>query len=140
MYALKSSEARRQYPKRLKLLFDYLKLSGSLQEQAIEFLNKAKQQENGAQWAQYSIMVFLDSHKERVRRKELAAGTLKNYYRAAKLFCEMNDLTINWKKISKGLPRAKNSSNDRAPAIEEIRKLVEYPDRRIKPFLGMKSP
>ena len=46
----------------------------------------------------------------RVRRKELAAGTLKNYYRAAKLFCEMNDLTLNWKRISKGLPRAKNSS------------------------------
>ena len=118
MYALKSSEARRQYPKRLKLLFDYLKLSGSLQEQAIEFLNKAKQQESGAQWAQYSIMVFLDSHKERVRRKELAAGTLKNYYRAAKLFCEMNDLTLNWKRISKGLPRAKNSSNDRSPTLD----------------------
>ena len=44
----------------------------------------------------------------------------------------MNDLTINWKRITKGLPKAKNSSNDRAPTIEEIRKLVEYPDRRIK--------
>jgi hypothetical protein len=133
MYALKSSEARRQYPKRLKMLFDYLKLPGPLEEQAIEFLNKAKQ--NSAQWAQYSIMAFLDFHKERVRRKELAAGTLKNYYRAAKLFCEMNDLALNWKRISKGLPRAKNSSNDRAPTIEEIRKLVKYPDRRIKPVV-----
>jgi hypothetical protein len=44
----------------------------------------------------------------------------------------MNDLTINWKRIAKGLPKAKNSSNDRAPTIDEIRKLVEYPDRRIK--------
>jgi hypothetical protein len=74
-------------------------------------------------------MIFLDSHKERVRGKELAAGTLKNYYRAAKLFCEMNDLTLNWKRISKGLPRVKNSSNDRAPTVEEIRKLVKYRDR-----------
>jgi hypothetical protein len=48
-------------------------------------------------------MIFLDFHKQRVKRKELAAGTLKNYYRAAKLFCEMNDLTaLNWKRISKG--------------------------------------
>ena len=30
-------------------------------------------------------MIFLDFHKERVRKKELAAGTLKNYYRTAKL-------------------------------------------------------
>jgi hypothetical protein len=34
MYALKSSESKRQYPKRLKMLFDYLKLTGSLEEQA----------------------------------------------------------------------------------------------------------
>jgi hypothetical protein len=130
MHALKSSEARRQYPKRLKMLFDYLKLSGLIEEQAKEFLDKTRQK--GIHWAQDRIMVFLDFHKERVRRKDLAAGTLKNYYRAAKLFCEMNDLTLNWKRITKGLPRAKNSSNDRAPTVEEIRKLVEYPDRRIK--------
>jgi hypothetical protein len=133
MYALKSSEARRQYPKRLKMLFDYLKLEGSSEQQAKQFLDNAR--EKSIQWAQDSIMMFLDFHKERVRRKELAAGTLKNYYRAAKLFCEMNDLTVNWKRISKGLPRAKNSSNDRAPTIEEISKLVEYPDRRIKPIV-----
>jgi hypothetical protein len=83
MYALKSSEARRQYPKRLKMLFDFLGLPGSLEEQANEFLDKARQ---NIQWSQDSIMKFLDYHKERVRRKELAAGTLKNYYRAAKLF------------------------------------------------------
>jgi hypothetical protein len=129
MYALNSSEARRQYPKRLKMLFDFLNLPGSLEEQANEFLNKARQ---NIQWSQDSIMKFLDYHKERVRRKELAAGTLKNYYRAAKLFCEMNDLTLNWKRISKGLPRAKNSSNDRAPTIEELLTILVTLKRRIK--------
>jgi hypothetical protein len=69
MYALKSSEARRQYPKRLKMLFDYIKLPGTLEEQARGFLDKAV--ENGIQWAQDRIMIFLDFHKERVRRKEL---------------------------------------------------------------------
>jgi hypothetical protein len=103
MYALKSSEARRQYPKRLRMLFDYLKLQGPLEQQAKQFLDNTKQM--GIQWSQDSIMIFLDFHKERVRKKELAAGTLKNYYRAAKLFCEMNDLTLNWRRISKGLPK-----------------------------------
>jgi hypothetical protein len=39
MYALKSSEARRQYPKRLKMLFDFIKLPGSLGDQAQQSLN-----------------------------------------------------------------------------------------------------
>ena len=83
MYALKSSEARRQYPKRLKMLFDYLKLQVPLEEQAQQFLDNTGKK--GIQWTQDSIMIFLDFHKERVRKKELAAGTLKNYYRTAKL-------------------------------------------------------
>lgn len=49
MYALKSSESRRQYPKRLKMLFDYLALSGPIEEQAKEFLNKIR--EKGIHWA-----------------------------------------------------------------------------------------
>jgi hypothetical protein len=56
MYALKSSEARRQYPKR-HMLFDYLKFPEPLEEQAKEFLNKSRQ--IGIQWAQDRIMIFL---------------------------------------------------------------------------------
>ena len=129
MYALKSSEARRQYPRRLKLFFDFIVLRGTLNEQAIEFLKRLKEDINSEQ---DNLLRFLDFHKERARRKELAAGTVKNYYRAVKLFCEMNDVSLNWKKISRGLPGVKKSSNDRAPTLEELRKLVEYPDRRIK--------
>jgi hypothetical protein len=129
VYALKSSESRRQYPRRLKLFFDFIGLGGTLNEQAIEFLKRSKADINSEQ---DNLLRFFDFHKERVRRKELAAGTVKNYYRAVKLFCEMNDLSLNWKKISRGLPRVKRSSSDRAPTMEELRKLVEYPDRRIK--------
>jgi hypothetical protein len=111
------------------LLFDYVGLRGTLNEQAIEFLERVKVDVN---IVQDNLLRFLEFHKDKVRHKELAAGTVKNYYRAVKLFCEMNDISLNWKKISRGLPRTKKSSNDRAPTIEELRKLVEYPDRRIK--------
>gem|GEM_PF-6489856 len=87
MYALKSSESRRQYPRRLKLFFDSVGLSGTLNEQAIEFLTRSKVDINTQQ---DNLLRFLDFHKERVRRKELAAGMVKIYYRAVKLFCEMN--------------------------------------------------
>ena len=42
---------------------------------------------------------------------------------------------INWKKITRGLSRGKRYASDRIPTLEEIRKIVEYPDRRIKPII-----
>jgi hypothetical protein len=62
---------------------------------------------------------------------------ISNYYKATKLFVEMNTDTpiINWKKIAKGLPTGRKAANDRAPTLEELRKLSEYPDRRMKPIV-----
>ncbi|MGE5862432.1 MAG: hypothetical protein ACM31H_01560 [Nitrososphaerales archaeon] len=47
----------------------------------------------------------------------------------------MSDISIPWKKITRGLPNARQSANDRASTTDEIRKLLEYPDRRIKPIV-----
>jgi hypothetical protein len=130
-----SKEAKRQYPRGLRLLFDYLKIpaGGDLEERAQAFLDKAK---GDPQWAQDSITYFLVFHKDRVNNREIAPGTLKNFCLAIKLFCEMHDLTsLNWKRITRVLPKSKCASDDRAPTLEEIRKLVEYPDRRIKPLV-----
>jgi hypothetical protein len=44
-------------------------------------------------------------------------------------------LIINWKRITRGIPSGRKAANDRAPTLEEIRKLSEYPDRRIKPIV-----
>ncbi len=70
-----------------------------------------------------------------VEKKEITAGTLKNFVKSLKVFREMSDISLPWKKITRGLPNARQSANDRAPATYEIRKLVEYPDRRIKPIV-----
>ena len=72
------------------------------------------------------------NHKERVEKKEISAGTVKNYYQLIKLFCEMNQIDLPWKRISKALPKVRRYADDRAPTREEIHKLTEYPDRRIK--------
>jgi len=70
-----------------------------------------------------------------VQRKEISETTIPNYYKAAKLFCEVNYLLLNWKKISRMLPKRRNAANDTAPTIEELQKLIEYPDQRIKPII-----
>ena len=44
----------------------------------------------------------------------------------------MNRINLSWEIIARYLPKVKRYSNDRIPTVEEIRKLIQYPDRRIK--------
>ena len=132
MYALRAPDTKRQYSRRFKFFLDFLKTQGTIEEQAKQFVLKAR---DNPQWAQESLMSFIDIQKERARRKEISETTIANYYKATKLFCVMNDVMLNWRKISRGLPSRRSAANDRAPTSEEIQRLVEYPDRRIKPII-----
>jgi hypothetical protein len=62
---------------------------------------------NDSNWAFGNILRFLHSQKERVERKEITASTLRNYVKTIKMFCEVIDVVIQWKKITRGLPRGK---------------------------------
>jgi integrase len=87
-------------------------------------------------WALGSVIKFLQMTKARVERKEITAATLLNSVKVIKLFCEMNDVLLPWKRITRGLPRARRYADDRAPTLEEIQKIVEYPDKRIKAIVS----
>jgi integrase len=47
----------------------------------------------------------------------------------------MNDIDIKLKNLTIGLPKERKYAEDRAPTIEEIQKLIEYPDRRIRAII-----
>jgi hypothetical protein len=132
LYAVKSPESKRQYPRRFKMFLDFLNLSGDLQNQAKEFLRNAKANPKGVQ---DNLIQFISYQNERAKRGEISVSTIPNYYRATKLFCEMNDVVLGWKKIARGMERVRKAANDRAPTLEEIKRVTEYPDRRIKPIV-----
>lgn len=129
-YAMKSKATRDRYQRRLKNFFDFLGYEGDLDSQAKAFISAANK--NGNNWIFANLMKFLTFQKERVERGEITNATVRNYYKPLKLFLEMNDIELSWKKISKGVPRGRRHGTDRAPTVEEIQKLVDYPDRRIK--------
>ncbi len=128
-YALMAPGTKRHYTAKLKVFFDHAGLEGSFEKQARDFVRRAMQ-DNA--WALSSLMKFLVFQKERQARGEITAGTVANYFKPVKLFCEMNDIVLRWKKIRVGLPRAMQASSDRAPTVDELRKICNYPDRRMR--------
>ncbi len=51
------------------------------------------------------------------------------------MLCEQLDIPVPWKKILRGMPKGRRYANDRAPNLNEIKCLIQYPGRRIKPII-----
>ena len=73
--------------------------------------------------------------KGRAAKGKLPSQLCQNYYKPVKLFCDMNNVIINWKLVSRGMPHGNHAANDRSPTLEEIIQVIKYPDPRIKPIV-----
>lgn len=156
LMSVRSPYTREHYRGRLKEFFDFVGIPGdSLDEQGQAFLAQAKADDNNSNssrsdgtsgssksnnddyWAEDTILSFLDHQKQRVSKGELAASTLQTFYAPIRAFCAVHqrDLPfIDWKGISKTLPESPTYSSDRAPTREEIQKVIQYPNRMMKPL------
>ena len=130
--AIRAEQTRRKYQARLNTFFDYISIPNSNLEERCKIFVKNCHDNGNSKYAINCVFRFIVHLKERMNRKEIVVSTIYNYLKPIKLFCEMNDIEIKWKKITLGLPKEKKYAEDRAPTIEEIQKLLEYPDRRIK--------
>ena len=139
--ALKSDSAKRQYPVRLKYFFDslYTKDNESfiplphidINDQIKEFMSY----KDNKQKIEQCFRKMLRVQSKRVQSGEIEESTIYNYYKAAKVFCDQNDITATWKKITKIIPTGRRDADDRVPTDEEIQRLIVYPDRRLKPII-----
>lgn len=131
MYSLKSPVSKVKYAKRLArfLIFAGMPADKPIEEQARAFAIKGLADTN---WAFTTVVKFIMGNLDRVNKKEIVASTVGGYVKAIKLFCDVADLPIQWKKITHGLPKMRRYADDRAPSMEEIKHLAEYTDRRIK--------
>lgn len=55
---------------------------------------------------QEKIIEFITYEIQRSQKGEISLSTIPNYLKAMKLFCEMNDIHVSWKKISQEFPEA----------------------------------
>jgi hypothetical protein len=131
VYAIRSQVTRDYYLRRLRIFFNHINLLPHeiMEERCNLFAANGLKDPN---WAFSCIVKFFQFQRERVEKEEITGASLRNFVKAIKLFCEMSDVPVTWKKISRGLPKTRRYADDRAPTIEEIQKICEYPDRRIK--------
>ena len=124
--AMRAPMTRDRYQTRVAKFFDFIKIPGkTLEQKARTFAKKSIKDTN---WALSNILKFVYFQRERVDRKEISGATVINYTKSIKLFCDMADLPIPWKKITRGLPRGKRYADDRIPTLEELKKLQDKKD------------
>jgi integrase len=121
--AIKSPYTRDPYERRLINFLKYVDLSPD------EFVTMGKKDPS---LVERKIMTFIGLQKARVEKREITGATVSNFLKAVRLLLEMNDVSLNWKKIRRILPRARRYSVDRIPTLEEIREILRVADARGK--------
>jgi integrase len=123
--AIKSPVTRDVYERRLLNFLNHMEMTPG------EFVSLAKNDPSGAE---KKIIAFAFELKKRHERAEIAAGTVHNCVKCVRLLLEMNDIFLNWKKISRILPKARRYALDRVPTPEEIGEILDASDIRGKPL------
>lgn len=116
LFSMKAKETKRQYPHPLDKFLTFIGLQGSIQDNCSKLYELAKD----INLLQSRLIQFINVQKERIENKEISEGTLLIYNTAIKLFLSMNDVIINWRKISKGIPAERHNAEDRIPTMKFI--------------------
>jgi len=82
------------------------------------------------------LQTMIEDYVMEKKSKGRSRSTIKTPLSALELFCDTNDLMINWKKIRRMLPPQKKKSGGKAYTTEQVRKILEFsPDLRNKAII-----
>jgi integrase len=121
--AVKNPATRDPYERRLVNFLNTISMTPD------EFVEKARIDPIKAE---KEIISFVSSENARCEKGEITAATVGNALKAIRLLLEMNDVSLNWRKIRRVLPRARRYALDRIPTNDEIQEIVESADVRGK--------
>jgi integrase len=116
----RSEATRESYTKKLRYFLEYVGVGPD------ELLERTKRD---PRWAEHLIIDYVEA-----RRNQVSGSTISQVRDALKHFYAMNDFEngINWSKITRMMPWARKIGSDRAPTMEEVRKIVDNADLRMK--------
>ena len=121
--AIKSPATRDPYERRLISFLRTMNLTPD------EFVQSAKKDPS---FIERKLVSFISMENSRAEKGEITTATVGNSLKAVRLLLEMNDVSLNWKKIRRVLPRARRYALDRIPTIREIQEIIEAADLRGK--------
>jgi integrase len=131
--AIPSEKTLQLYKRHLFHFCDYAQMTT---EEIVSIYGKVKESIKLQQLIENYILLL----QTKVRNSEITAGTCNVSLPPVKLFCEMNDIILNWRKLNKLLPHDNDNAADEAYTRDQIRKMLEYSDLRSKiPILFMAS-
>ena len=135
---MRSPQTKQKYLQRFGYFLDFAQIATEVKKQTqlrTRCNMLAELAKSDHKWLVSCIFNYLQLLKTRVESKEIKASTLRNNIKPIKLFLEQIDIDVPWKKLLRGMPKERKYANDRAPKLEEIIRISEYPDRRIKSII-----
>ena len=85
-------------------LWLYLHSWDSMVECSKVLCDRAKKDDNNSSGSEYYTG---NASSKRAERNEITNGTDNNYFQIIKLFCEMSDISLPRKRLSRGIPKSR---------------------------------
>lgn len=108
------------YGKKYRQFLRFLKISDA------EFTRQASK---NPEFVEASLRKYSEKHKDKV-----SGSTIRGFRDSVRFFLKMRglDRDVNWGRLNYMMPHSKKVGTDRAPSIEEVRKIAANTDIRLK--------